>query len=228
MRAAAPTTKHNHNPPHQPTHTHKHHARTLTALIATTTTLAIALTACGSSNTTSQQTNSQTATTAAHTSTKPHRHVPTVEKVEITSPAVTPDQKLTSNRYTCDGANISLPLQWKGIPPNTTELALDIIKLKPVNNKLFFAWALAGINPKTHHINPGTQPPGSITGLNSNNQTHYNLCPPKHTSEEYVVVLFALPHTLHPKPAYNPTQLRRKAIQTAQYEGFLIFTYTRP
>src|SRR5947207_2174390 len=41
----------------------------------------------------------------------------------ITSPAFQPGGTIPA-KYTCDGANISPPLKWTGVPPGTKSLAL--------------------------------------------------------------------------------------------------------
>jgi phosphatidylethanolamine-binding protein (PEBP) family uncharacterized protein len=178
------------------------------------------------------------ATNAGSTSTKtaaaqPTAHVaesqsaPTVAKVEISSPVVVGEGALPS-RYTCDGADISPPLHWQGIPPGTKELMLDILNLEPVNGELYFDWAVTGINPKSHGTKAGSPPPGAIVGTNSAGKQGYTLCPPRHgTKTAYLAVLFALPHHLHATPDFDAATLRRDAEHTAQYEGFLGFHYTQ-
>ena len=153
-------------------------------------------------------------------------HSPIVEKVEISSPAFAPAGKLPA-RYTCDGANSPPLLRWTGIPSGTAELSLYLIKVAPVDGHLTFSWAVAGIDPKSHGIQDGKLPPGAVTGLNSEGNASYDLCPPKNTSEEYVYVLLALPHSQHPKPGFNATIQRTLDLHNAGYQGFLVFTYPR-
>jgi phosphatidylethanolamine-binding protein (PEBP) family uncharacterized protein len=218
-------------------------------LTATAATLALLLTGCGSGSnaTTANQgaqasnptaTRTTPATTTAPTSTPttttapPATHTtiqqqaPANEQIVLTSPAIDTTGALQP-RYTCDGQDTPPPLTIKGVPPGTAELMLDIIKVSPVNNKLYFAWAVTHINPATHEINQGKLPPGAITGTNSSSQTTYHLCPPKGPTQNYVAVIFALPHKLPANPGFNPTQLRLQAEHTAQYQNLLIYHYKR-
>jgi phosphatidylethanolamine-binding protein (PEBP) family uncharacterized protein len=169
-------------------------------------------------------------TTATHGTSTPAstpERAPDTERVLISSPVVPHAEAPLPARYTCDGQNTPPPLRWKGIPKGTAELMLDIIKIAPVNHKLYFAWAVAGLSPKTHGINQGQLPAGGIVGTNSAGQRGYDLCPPKGSSEGYVAVLFALPHRLAAQPGFDAAALRREAERTATYQGFLIFTYQR-
>jgi phosphatidylethanolamine-binding protein (PEBP) family uncharacterized protein len=149
-----------------------------------------------------------------------------VEKVEVSSPVVPPAGKIPA-RYTCDGANTWPELRIKGIPSNTRELVLDVIKLAPVDNKLVFSWAVAGLDPKLRSISAGKLPLGAVVGVNEKGRTGYDLCPPHKTKEEYAIVLYALPRALHPKPGFDPTKLRFEAVHDAEYEGLFVFTYPR-
>jgi phosphatidylethanolamine-binding protein (PEBP) family uncharacterized protein len=164
-----------------------------------------------------------THTTPAH---KPERTPPT-ERIALLSPAVSLNG--LQSRYTCDGQDTPLPLEWKGVPPHTAELMIDLMESKNVNGKLHFAWALTHIPPTTHgEIIDGKLPPGTVTGTNSNGETGYHLCPPtKGTPETYVAVIFALPHKLPAKQGFDPRTLRHEAENHATYQNFLIFNYTQ-
>lgn len=203
-------------------------------------TLAFALTGCGgtSSSDTSSTGQPSSADGSASVSTaiskaaiptktaSKDEHAPIDEKVEIRSSAFPPAGQLPA-RYTCDGTNTPPPLEWKGIPAGTAELALYLIKVEPVDGHLTFNWAVAGINPKVHGIQGGKLPAGAVTGLNSSGAARYDLCPPKNTKEEYVFVLFALPHSQHPKQNFNAAAQRIETLHQAEYQGFLVFTYPR-
>jgi phosphatidylethanolamine-binding protein (PEBP) family uncharacterized protein len=156
---------------------------------------------------------------------KAQERVPLSEKVAVTSPAI--HSGVLSARYTCDGADTPPPLHIEGVPPGTAELMLDIIKIKPVDNKLYFPWAVAHIKPTTRNIVGGKLPPGAIVGTNGNGKSTYDLCPPKGPAEGYVAVLFALPHELRAKPGFDPMKLRREAERTATYQNLYIFNYKR-
>jgi phosphatidylethanolamine-binding protein (PEBP) family uncharacterized protein len=153
-------------------------------------------------------------------------HVPDVEKVEVSSLAFSHGGRLPA-RYTCGGANVSPPLKWSGIPANTSELMVDVLSIEPVNGKLFFAWAVAGLSPRSHGIAAGKLPPNAVEGVNSTGSTEYGVCPPRGKHEKYVVVVFALPHSLGLKKGFNAVTAREQAVHDAEYEGFLLFFYER-
>jgi phosphatidylethanolamine-binding protein (PEBP) family uncharacterized protein len=226
------------------------------ALVSVSAILASLLAGCGgggSSGTSAAQQGSQTSaaptttvpTTQASTTTTTApagTHAPTTtptqtqttqqqappnERIVLTSSAIDPEGGALQARYTCDGQDTPLPLKWTGVPPGTAELMIDVIKVKPVDNKLFFAWAVTHIDPATHEIKAGKLPSGAIVGTNGSGQTGYSLCPPKGPSEAYVAVIFALPHELSARPGFDPAPLRLQAEHKASYQNLLIFNYTR-
>jgi phosphatidylethanolamine-binding protein (PEBP) family uncharacterized protein len=154
--------------------------------------------------------------------------VPTVEQVELTSPAFKPGGPIPV-RYTCvgNGANTWPQFDIKGIPANTKELVLELLSEEPINGRLPVVWAVAGLSPKLHHIASGKLPAGAIVGRNWYGKTNYNVCKPLKHKELYVYVLFALPYALNPQPGFEPLAVRAEALHDAEYEGFLVFTYPR-
>lgn len=230
MHTPAANTTGDHPQPARPARRHTSRRALLGTGLATV--LCLLAAGCGSSKTptTSTSAGGNGTTTGAASTTqnktqtigKHANHVPRVEKVEITSPVVKPLGELPS-QYTCAGKNISPPIQWHGIPKNTQELTLDIIKVEPENGKLIVAWALAAINPELQGIQAGQTPPGAVIGTNTEGKRSYSLCPAKGTNQKYVAVLIALPHTLNPKPGFDAANLRLQALHNAEYEGFLVF-----
>jgi phosphatidylethanolamine-binding protein (PEBP) family uncharacterized protein len=223
---------------------HKPSRKTSTALALALTSLLLA--GCGgttkpatTSTTTAASAASQPTTTTTTAETQPattttakapaaRKHLPVFdEEIGLSSPVVR-NEGMIPVRYTCDGQDTPPPLRWRTVPHGTTELMLDILKIKPVDNELYVAWAITGIKPNTRQINPPHLPPGTITATNSNHETAYHVCPPKGPTETYVAVLFALPHHLPAKPGFNPIQLRSQAEHTAEYQSLLAFKYTRP
>jgi phosphatidylethanolamine-binding protein (PEBP) family uncharacterized protein len=169
-------------------------------------------------------TSTTTPAASTHTATAEHTPLPR-EGFAITSPAV--HNGVLAARYTCDGEDAALPLHIEGVPPGTAELMLDVIKIKPVGNALYFPWAVTHIKPTTRTIVDGKLPAGAVVGRNGAGQTSYHLCPPKGAQESYVAVLFALPHKLAAKPGFDPAALRREAEHTASYQNLYIFGYKR-
>jgi phosphatidylethanolamine-binding protein (PEBP) family uncharacterized protein len=102
-------------------------------------------------------------------------------------------------RYTCDGRNVSPPLQWGRVPASTRELALFAIGLQPTSSAGSFAasveWALAGVNPSLHRLAAGALPPGGFLGARSDGRRDYSICPKPGVREQYRFFLYAIPRS---------------------------------
>ena len=153
-----------------------------------------------------------------------------VADIELSSPAIASVRggpSTIARRYTCDGPDSSPAFAWSGIPAGTAELALFVIDSKPVGGKLFFDWALAGINPKLHGLTAAQRPPGSVEGRDGYGHTGYQLCPPPGKRESYVFVLYALPRALTAQEGFDPATLRDDALKYARHSGLLAGSYSR-
>lgn len=129
-------------------------------------------------------------------------------------------------QYTCDGKNTSPALHWQGVPAGTAELALFAMNLQPVQGKLFFNWAVAGIDPALEEIKAGQLPKGAVVGRNSFGKVDYELCP-EGSGETYMFALFALPKKLSPGRGFDPLALRKEVTDTSGSVGLLAVNYTR-
>ncbi len=78
------------------------------------------------------------------------REEATVANISFSSPSLpkTKSVAVLPADYTCDGANKWPAFSWSGIPAGTKEVALLMMNTQPVDEKLFFDWAIAGIDPK--------------------------------------------------------------------------------
>ena len=96
-----------------------------------------------------------------------------------------------ATKYTCEGDDISPPLQWEGIPEGTRSLAL-IMDDPDAPVGIWVHWLLWNIRPDTRHIDENSVPDGAIQGLNSWERNSYGgPCPPSGT-HRYFLKLFAL------------------------------------
>jgi phosphatidylethanolamine-binding protein (PEBP) family uncharacterized protein len=153
--------------------------------------------------------------------------------ITLTSPAIA-NHELPA-RYTCDGQNTNPPLTWGATPPNTSELLATLIGYQTSSNGTYTVtveWALAGINPHLHHLNPGQRPPGSFPGLTTQNTRHYNLCPPKHTTHHYQIMLYSLPNPIKLSHEFDTLEILSAITKPGQEtsataQGTLPTTYTR-
>lgn len=170
-------------------------------------------------------TTSKAKSTGAQDSSGPSEHLPTVA-IEASIPVRGSGGRIPS-RYTCDGRNLSLPMRWRAIPAGTAEIAIFIVNLKPVRGKLFFDWAIAGIDPAPGKIVAGAVPAGAIVGRNSSGTVGYSICPSTGTRENYIVQVLALPRRLSARPGIDARVLYREARQLARTIGFTGAEYMR-
>jgi len=129
--------------------------------------------------------------------------------------------------YTCDGAGSWPALRWGGVPAGTKELALYVMSAKPVNGRLFFDWAVAGLGPHSEGLEAGRLPAGAVEGTNSFGKRGYSICPEPGGAETYLFALFALPRSLSPKPGFDPRALREEILATSGNAGLLSAAYAR-
>ena len=90
-------------------------------------------------------------------------------------------------RYTCSGADVSVPLSWEGVPETARSLTLiidDPDAPDPSAPKMVWVhWVLcnipADINGLAEHVTSTTLPPGAVEGLNDWHRLGYGgPCPP--------------------------------------------------
>jgi len=151
----------------------------------------------------------------------------TTASVTLESPAFKSGTALPA-KYTCDGGNVSPPLKWSGLPPEAAELVLFVLNFQPVDEALFFDWAVAGIDPATEGIEEGKLPPGAVVGKNSFGKRGYSLCPPEAgKSETYAFLLFAIPEALEPEAGFDSLTLREEVLAQHGNAGIITGTYQR-
>lgn len=152
----------------------------------------------------------------------------------LTSPAFDHEDEIPA-RYTCEGEDISPPLQWSGVPEGTQSLAL-IVDDPDAPDPLFpvmtwVHWVLYDIPPTASGLPEGVSaselPAGTLEGLNDWKRTGYGgPCPPR-GRHRYFFKLYALDLVL--PDLGNPT---KKKLETAMKghileEAILIGTYQR-
>jgi Raf kinase inhibitor-like YbhB/YbcL family protein len=115
--------------------------------------------------------------------------------MKLASPAFKHDGKIPS-KYTCDGDNVSPPIEWSDVPRDARTLAL-ICDDPDAPKKDFSHWVLYNIPPETdalpEHI-AATQelPDGSRQGKNDFGKVGYGgPCPPSGT-HRYRFTLYAV------------------------------------
>jgi Raf kinase inhibitor-like YbhB/YbcL family protein len=105
-------------------------------------------------------------------------------------------------RYTCDGLNISPPLQWSSVPDGTRSLAL-ISDDPDAPSGTFVHWVIYNLPPDTRRLpedvpNRETLPSGAVQGVNGAGTLGYRgPCPPSGT-HRYFFKVYALDTELDP------------------------------
>jgi Raf kinase inhibitor-like YbhB/YbcL family protein len=151
----------------------------------------------------------------------------------LTSPAFQAGEKIPS-KYTCEGADISPPLAFSGVPSGTKSLALivdDPDAPDPAAPKrVWVHWLVYNLPPESGRLPEDADrnglPEGAATGLNDRKQTAYHgPCPPigRH---RYFHKLYALDTTLAGK-AFTKAELEAAMEGHVLAEAALIGTYQK-
>ena len=155
------------------------------------------------------------------------RHRAPAVSLDVSLPSLSDEDEIPA-RYTCNGGDEILSVRWTNIPSRTQQLALFIINFKPTRNKLFFDWAITGLNPRSTGITPSTITPGVSVGRNSFGRVGYSICPPPGTHEHFVVRLVALSHSLSAIPGTAAASLYAEAERHTAALGITGGNYERP
>lgn len=145
---------------------------------------------------------------------------------ELTSSAFAGGQPIPS-RYSCDGEDISPPLEWSEPPAGTQSLAL-IMDDPDAPAGTWDHWLLFNLPGGSRSLpeQAGT-PDGSVAGQNSWGRTGYGgPCPPRGT-HRYFFKLFALDTTLTLPAGTNKAQLLRTMEGRILAQAELMGTYAR-
>ncbi len=114
-------------------------------------------------------------------------------------------------RYTCDGQNISPPMDWSHVPADTKSLVLFVFGLTPEphgnTSEVSFEWTLDGIKPALGGLVAGTVPAGAHVGRGSGRRSRYSICPKSGETKEYEFALYPVPSTLQVPGKFLDVQL---------------------
>ena len=153
----------------------------------------------------------------------------TVADLSLQSPAIIAAEGHPGSlaaTYTCDGKNSWPQLHWAGVPPGTAELVLFAMNLQPVGEKIFFDWAVAGLDPGLQGVEAGKLPSGAVVGTNGFGKRAYSICPAT-SGEAYMFAVYALPQKLSPQKGFDPLALRQEVLAQAGNVGLLPAIYAR-
>ncbi|RMG44500.1 MAG: YbhB/YbcL family Raf kinase inhibitor-like protein [Acidobacteria bacterium] len=154
--------------------------------------------------------------------------------LELTSSAFGPGEEIPV-RYTCEGEDLSPPLEWKGLPEGTKSLALivdDPDAPDPARPRMTWVhWVVYNIPPTASGLEEGASgrrmPEGAREGLNDWKRTGYGgPCPPigRH---RYVHKLYALDTTLPELPEATKAAVERAMEGHVLAKAELVGTYRK-
>ncbi len=111
--------------------------------------------------------------------------------MKITSPAFQ-NNEVIPDKYTCDGENISPPLEFWEIPEEAKSLVLICHDPDASKEGGWTHWIVANLSPKTTKINENQKPESGIETTTDFSKNEYGgPCPPSGT-HHYIFYLYAL------------------------------------
>jgi Raf kinase inhibitor-like YbhB/YbcL family protein len=153
--------------------------------------------------------------------------------IELSSPAFREGEAIPI-QYTCDGANISPPLRWGGIPKNSQSLAI-ICEDPDAPSGVFVHWVIFNLPPIVADL-PEAAPTteslvesGAIQGRNDFENIGYDgPCPPPGSKpHRYFFRLYALDTKLRLQAGATKQEFERAAEGRIIAEGRLMGSYKR-
>ena len=130
---------------------------------------------------------------------------PPAGAMAITSPAFELNRAIPS-QYTCDGANVSPPLQWQNVPSKAAALVLFIIDDSSTGPASGIRWVVGDINPAAKGVAAGKTPAGGIIGSDTQGHSGYGgICPPHGKTSTIEFVLYALSKQIPLSPGFQAT-----------------------
>jgi hypothetical protein len=174
----------------------------------------------------------------ADTEPGPSPQAKTPARIKLTSPAF--DQgKPIPKKHTGEGADVSPPLEWSGLPQGTKELALVCDDPDAPRKEPWVHWVIYKIPADSKGLPEGVdpaarpkQPPGALNGRNSwpkdENLGYRGPMPPKgHGRHRYFFKLYALDQALDVQSGLTKEELLQKISGRVLAVGELMGTYER-
>jgi Raf kinase inhibitor-like YbhB/YbcL family protein len=136
-------------------------------------------------------------------------------------------------QYTCDGANVSPPLRWGGIPKNSQSLAL-VCEDPDAPSGVFVHWVIFNMPPIVSDLPEATPTTeelvesGAIQGRNDFENIGYDgPCPPPGKPHRYFFRLYALDTRLQLRAGATKQEFESAAEGHILAKGYLMGTYKR-
>jgi len=148
------------------------------------------------------------------------------------SSAVFKDGEFIPSQYTCEGPNVSPPLEWTDVPAGAKSIAL-ICDDPDAPMGTWVHWVLYGLPPDTRNLPEGVPPnetlqDGSVQGKNDFKRIGYGgPCPPHGKPHRYFFKLYALDTELDLKPPASKKDLEKAMKGHIVAQGQLVGKYQR-
>jgi len=161
----------------------------------------------------------------AKDSSPPQSPRPAAMKLVVTSAAVDAQGRLATE-YTCDGASVSPPVEWRNAPAGTKSFAISLWHVAPDQEKSY--WLIYNIPANVTKLGKNEQNVGTI-GLNGKRRAEYDpMCSKGPGVKTYHLTVFAL----SAEPELPPEKANREGFLAAirnilLAEGNLDFQYER-
>lgn len=130
---------------------------------------------------------------------------------ELTSPVIRPDVPIPK-KYTCDGADVSIPLEWRN-PPNGAQSFALIADDPDAPGRTWVHWVIYNLLADARGLPEGvptnkTLADGSGQGMNDFGRVGYGgPCPPPGRPHRYIFTLYALDAVLATAPGASKAAL---------------------
>jgi hypothetical protein len=153
-----------------------------------------------------------------------------MEKIEVRSSAFGEGSRIPSD-FTCDGADISPPIEWSGVPARAQSLTI-IVEDPDAPSGNWTHWLVYDLPPDLTHLQAGISageelPGGALQGHTDFGRTGYGgPCPPS-GEHRYFFKVYALDAMLRLKSGASKQELLRTMKGHILAEGVLMGRYDR-
>jgi Raf kinase inhibitor-like YbhB/YbcL family protein len=148
-----------------------------------------------------------------------------VGKLRLESPAFGEGREIPK-KFSCDGADVSPPLSWRGVPSQASELALVV---EDPDADRFVHWTVLRIPPQTSRFEEGRIPARAVETENSFGRRGWGgPCPPEGDEpHRYVFALYAVRRELGLGRDASPDQVREALAGAGLARGTLTGRFAR-